>query len=148
MHCARRVSSPERDGGRKLALDCEIVAGRNNLSTGERQIIALATSAIGTAQLTLRNLRLPLVDYKTDAVIQTSLRELPSDTTPLVVAHRLQSVMDANISFRELTPCQMVLDAGRIVEFDRPKVLLQNKQDMLRALVDQSGVKEDGGSLT
>ena len=36
-------------------------------------------------------------DYKTDAVIQTSLRaELKSDVTVLTVAHRLQTIMDSD----------------------------------------------------
>jgi ABC-type multidrug transport system fused ATPase/permease subunit len=33
----------------------------------------------------------------------------------------------------------MVLDAGRIVEFDKPSELLKNSRGMLRALVDESG---------
>lgn len=69
-------------------------------------------------------LPLAFADYKTDTVIQTSLRtELPSDTTCLIVAHRLQSVMDAdkivrptpNIRSVKLIWFKMVLDAGRIV---------------------------------
>lgn len=37
------------------------------------------------------------IDHKTDSVIQTSLREeLGRDVTVLVVAHRLQTVMDAD----------------------------------------------------
>ncbi len=36
----------------------------------------------------------------------------------------------------------MVLDAGRLVEFDSPKVLLQNKDSFLRALVEESADKE------
>lgn len=33
----------------------------------------------------------------------------------------------------------MVLDAGRIAEFDSPHQLLQNEKGLLRALVDESG---------
>ncbi|KAJ7743650.1 hypothetical protein B0H16DRAFT_1727689 [Mycena metata] len=36
----------------------------------------------------------------------------------------------------------MVLDAGRIVEFDTPKKLLEDESGLLRALVDESGDKE------
>ena len=36
----------------------------------------------------------------------------------------------------------MVLDAGRLVEFDSPKTLLQNEKSFLRALVDESADKE------
>jgi len=37
---------------------------------------------------------------------------------------------------------QMVLDAGRMVEFDRPSELLKKEKGMLRALVDESGVAD------
>ncbi|KAJ6460983.1 P-loop containing nucleoside triphosphate hydrolase protein [Mycena sanguinolenta] len=114
----------------KLTLDSEISAGGKNLSVGQRQMIALARAIVRGSKLLILD-----EDYKTDAVIQFSLRTgLPSDTTCLIVAHRLQSVMDADKI--------MVLDAGRIVEFDSPKVLLQNEQGMLRALVDESGDKK------
>lgn len=37
------------------------------------------------------------IDYKTDSVIQTSLRnELGGDVTLITVAHRLQTIMDAD----------------------------------------------------
>ncbi|KAJ7773843.1 hypothetical protein B0H16DRAFT_1510188 [Mycena metata] len=121
----------------KLTLDSEISAGGNNLSVGQRQIIALGESNcakilpifIPPARAIVRR------NYKTDAVIQSSLRnELPRDTTLLTVAHRLHSIMDADRI--------MVLDAGRIAEFDSPKVLLQDEGSMFRALVDESGDKE------
>ncbi|KAJ7691269.1 hypothetical protein B0H17DRAFT_1159808 [Mycena rosella] len=102
----------EMDEG-KLTLDSEIAAGGSNLSVGQRQIIALARAIVRGSKLLILD-----EDYKTDAVIQASLRtELSSDTT-------------------------MVLDAGRIVEFDSPKALLKNKDGLLRALVDESGDKE------
>ncbi|KAJ7147409.1 P-loop containing nucleoside triphosphate hydrolase protein [Mycena crocata] len=116
----------------KLTLDTEISATGGNLSVGQRQIIALARAIVRGSKLLILD-----EDYKTDTVIQTSLRtELSSDTTILTVAHRLQTIMDADKI--------MVLDAGRIVEFDHPKVLLQNKHGLLRALVDES---EDKGAL-
>jgi ABC-type multidrug transport system fused ATPase/permease subunit len=37
----------------------------------------------------------------------------------------------------------MVLDAGHIVEFDRPSELLKNHKGMLRALVDESGDRDN-----
>ncbi|KAF7377837.1 hypothetical protein MSAN_00207200 [Mycena sanguinolenta] len=124
----------EMEGG-KLTLDSEISAGGKNLSVGQRQIIALARAIVRGSKLLILDEATSAIDYKTDAVIQTSLRtELPGDTTCLIVAHRLQSVMDADKI--------MVLDAGRIVEFDSPKVLLQNELGMLRALVDESGDKD------
>ena len=45
------------------------------------------------------------IDYKTDSVIQTSLRnELGSDVTVITVAHRLQTIMDTDRIVRLLFP--------------------------------------------
>ncbi|KAJ7268668.1 hypothetical protein B0H12DRAFT_1009709 [Mycena haematopus] len=120
----------------KLTLDSEISAGGANLSVGQRQIIALARAIVRRSKLMILDEggHSFSIDYNTDTVIQSSLRtELPADTTCLIVAHRLQTIMDADKI--------MVLDAGRIVEFGSPKVLLQ-KNGLLRALVDESGDKD------
>ncbi|KAJ7275433.1 multidrug resistance-associated ABC transporter [Mycena haematopus] len=123
----------EMDEG-KITLDSEISAGGGNLSVGQRQILALARAIVRGSKLLILDEATSAIDYKTDTVIQSSLRnELPRDTTLLTVAHRLQTIMDADKI--------MVLDAGRIVEFDTPKELLKNKHGMLRALVDESGDK-------
>lgn len=37
---------------------------------------------------------------------------------------------------------QMVLDAGRLVEFDTPRALLEKKDGLLYTLVDQSADRE------
>ncbi|KAJ7462775.1 P-loop containing nucleoside triphosphate hydrolase protein [Mycena galericulata] len=123
----------EMDEG-KITLDSEISSGGGNLSVGQRQILALARAIVRGSKLLILDEATSAIDYKTDSIIQSSLRnELPRDTTLLTVAHRLQTIMDADKI--------MVLDAGRVVEFDTPKELLKNKKGMLRALVDESGDK-------
>ncbi|KAJ7225905.1 P-loop containing nucleoside triphosphate hydrolase protein, partial [Mycena pura] len=123
----------EMDEGR-ITLDSEIASGGGNVSVGQRQILALARAIVRGSKLLILDEATSAIDYKTDTVIQSSLRnELPRDTTLLTVAHRLQTIMDADKI--------MVLDAGRIVEFDTPKALLQKKNGKLRALVDESGDK-------
>lgn len=37
----------------------------------------------------------------------------------------------------------MVLDSGRLVEFDTPKVLLQKQYGLFRAMVEQSADKDE-----
>ncbi|KAF8199828.1 hypothetical protein K438DRAFT_1918479 [Mycena galopus ATCC 62051] len=124
----------EMTGG-KLTLDSVVSSGGTNLSLGTRQIIALARAIVRGSKLLILDEATSATDYKTDAVIQSSLRtELSSDTTQIVVAHRLRSIMDADKI--------MVFDAGRIVEFGEPKDLLENPDGMLRALVDESGESE------
>ncbi|KAI0260098.1 P-loop containing nucleoside triphosphate hydrolase protein [Gloeopeniophorella convolvens] len=122
------LQSDEDEG--RLTLDSSIASGGGNLSVGQRQILALARAIVRDSKLLILD-----EDYSTDAVIQTSLRNgLKGDVTLITVAHRLQTIMDADKI--------MVLDAGRIVEFDKPSELLKNKDGWLRALVDESGDRD------
>ncbi|KIO02467.1 hypothetical protein M404DRAFT_9898 [Pisolithus tinctorius Marx 270] len=118
------------DDGR-LTLDSAIAGGGSNLSVGQRQIVALARAMVRGSKLLILDEATSAIDYKTDTAIQTSLRHEMRNVTQLIIAHRLQTIMDADKI--------MVLDAGRIVEFGSPKELLQNEQGSFRALVDQSG---------
>ncbi|KAJ7167899.1 P-loop containing nucleoside triphosphate hydrolase protein [Mycena filopes] len=125
----------EMEEGR-LVLDSVISSGGSNLSVGQRQILALARAIVRDSKLLILDEATSAIDYKTDSVIQTSLRtELKSDVTVITVAHRLQTILDSDKI--------MVLDEGRIVEFDAPKVLLKNPKGKLRALVDESGDKDN-----
>lgn len=75
-------------------------------------------------------------DYATDAVIQRALRTaLAPGVTVLTVAHRLRTVMDYDKI--------MVLDAGRLVEFDAPAALLRAPGGLFRALVEESAEREE-----
>ncbi|KAI8994066.1 multidrug resistance-associated ABC transporter [Trametes punicea] len=121
-------------GGARLTLDSEIAAGGGNLSVGQRQIMALARAIVRRSKLLILDEATSAIDYETDAIIQRSLRaELGRDVTVLTVAHRLQSIMDADKI--------MVLDAGKIVEYDSPRVLLAKQGGYFRSLVDDSGDK-------
>ncbi|KAE9395907.1 P-loop containing nucleoside triphosphate hydrolase protein [Gymnopus androsaceus JB14] len=114
----------------RITLDSPISSGGGNLSVGQRQILALARALVRGSKLLILD-----EDYKTDSIIQDSLRnELKGDITLITVAHRLQTIMDADKI--------MVLDAGRIVEFDSPEALLKIKDGKLRSLVDESNDKD------
>ncbi|CAK5274807.1 unnamed protein product [Mycena citricolor] len=124
----------DMDDGR-LTLDSPISSGGANLSVGQRQILALARAMVRESKLLILDEATSAIDFKTDGIIQASLRnELKSDVTVITVAHRLHTILDSDKI--------MVLDEGNIVEFDSPKVLLQNPHGKLRALVDESGDKE------
>ncbi|GJE99674.1 multidrug resistance-associated ABC transporter [Phanerochaete sordida] len=119
----------------RITLDTNVAGGGANLSVGQRQIIALARAIVRQSKLLILDEATSAIDYETDAVIQQSLRkELRSDVTVITVAHRLQTIMDYDKI--------MVLDAGRLVEFDTPRALLQKKDGLLYALVEQSADKD------
>ncbi len=81
-----------------ITLDTSISSGGNNLSVGQRQILALARAIVRGSKLLILDEATSAIDYKTDSIIQNSLRhELGAgDVTLITVAHRLQTIMDAD----------------------------------------------------
>lgn len=69
--------------------------------------------------------------YRTDALIQNTIRNKFRMCTVLTIAHRLNTVMDSDKV--------LVMDAGKMVEFDHPHNLLKNKDGFLYKMVDQTG---------
>ncbi|KAI0753304.1 P-loop containing nucleoside triphosphate hydrolase protein [Daedaleopsis nitida] len=132
LHAAGLFSLQEETDHARITLDTPIAGGGSNLSVGQRQIIALARAMVRRSKLLILDEATSAIDYDTDTIIQKSLREeLGQDVTVLTIAHRLQSIMDADKI--------LVLDAGHIVEFDKPSELLQREGGYFRGLVDGSG---------
>ncbi|KAJ7590652.1 multidrug resistance-associated ABC transporter [Mycena floridula] len=127
--------SVQGDGSSNLdSLDSVIAGGGVNLSVGVRQITALARAIVRESRVLILDEATSAIDYKTDMIIQESLRnELPG-VTLITVAHRLQTIMD----FDKI----MVLDKGCLVEYDTPAKLLENPHGFLRALVEESSEKD------
>ncbi|KAI0768312.1 P-loop containing nucleoside triphosphate hydrolase protein [Trametes elegans] len=135
LRSAGLFSLQDENDQSRITLDTEIAGGGANLSVGQRQVLALARAIVRRSKLLILDEATSAIDYKTDSIIQTSLRtELGKDVTLLTVAHRLQTIMDADKI--------MVLDAGHIVEFGKPSELLKDEKGLLRALVDESGDRE------
>ncbi|KAL4267318.1 ATP-binding cassette transporter C [Pleurotus pulmonarius] len=119
----------------RITLDTMLGSGGNNLSVGQRQIIALARALLRRSKILILDEATSAIDHKTDEIIQSSIRhELGKDVTLITIAHRLQTIMDADKI--------MVLDAGKLVEFGTPSDLLSDAKGKLRALVDDSGDRE------
>ncbi|KAF9469452.1 P-loop containing nucleoside triphosphate hydrolase protein [Collybia nuda] len=129
-------STQKEDDDSRITLDSSIARSGSNLSVGQRQIIALARAMVRESKLLILDEGLSHSSYyKTDTIIQQSLRnEIKKDVTIITVAHRLQTIMDSDRI--------MVLDAGRIVEFDSPGKLLEKEAGFFRSLVDESGDRE------
>ncbi|KAI0258309.1 P-loop containing nucleoside triphosphate hydrolase protein, partial [Gloeopeniophorella convolvens] len=135
LRAAGLFSLQKDDDEARITLDSQVASGGGNLSVGQRQILALARAIIRGSKLLILDEATSAVDYDTDTIIQNSLRtELKSDVTLITIAHRLQTIMDADKI--------MVLDAGHIVEFGRPSELLKNSEGRLRAMVDESGDRD------
>ncbi|KAM6346782.1 ATP-binding cassette sub-family C member 2 [Alca torda] len=105
--------------------------GGENLSVGQRQLVCLARALLRKAKILILDEATAAVDLETDHLIQTTIRSEFADCTVLTIAHRLHTIMDSNRV--------MVLQAGRIVEYDSPEELLK-KQGVFSAMAKDAGI--------
>ena len=71
------------------------------------------------------------VDYGTDRVIQTTLRQNFPGVTMLIIAHRLETIIDLDKI--------LVMDDGKCVEYDTAATLLERDASIFSSLVDATG---------
>ena len=72
------------------------------------------------------------VDLETDDLVQATIRREFSDCTVLTIAHRLNTIMDNNRV--------IVLDQGKIAEFDTPDNLLARKDSIFYGMARNAGL--------
>ena len=90
----------------------------SNFSIGERQLVCLARALVQKSKIIVMDEATANVDFKTDNLIQEVIRHKFKDSTVLTIAHRLNTIMDYDKV--------LILDGGRMVEFDKPEILIQN----------------------
>ncbi len=78
------------------------------LSGGQKQRIALARTLLKNPRILILDDATSSVDTETEAAIRRALREMMQDRTSFVIAHRVQTLMHADLV--------LVLDEGRIVQ--------------------------------
>ena len=79
-----------------------------NLSQGQRQLLAIARAAVADPPVMILDEATSSIDTHTEALVQKGMDKLMEGRTVFVIAHRLSTVMDADVI--------MVLDHGRIIE--------------------------------
>jgi ATP-binding cassette subfamily B protein len=76
--------------------DSEVYEGGQNFSQGERQLISIARTILSNPDILILDEATSNVDTRTEFKIQESMKLLMNGRTSIVIAHRLQTIRNAN----------------------------------------------------
>ncbi|XVE74843.1 hypothetical protein DITRI_Ditri12bG0050900 [Diplodiscus trichospermus] len=108
-------------------LDAPVAEDGENWSVGQRQLVCLARVLLKKRRILVLDEATASIDTATDNVIQETIREETSRCTVITVAHRIPTVIDNDLV--------LVLDKGKIAEYDMPGILLEDSSSSFSKLV-------------
>jgi len=98
--------------------DHELNSKGTNVSGGQKQRLLIARALAADPEILILDDASSALDYKTDSNLRRSIRENFSETTTVVVAQRVSSVMNSDLI--------IVLDEGRMIGMGKHEELLQS----------------------
>ena len=101
-------------------LNYKIEQGATNVSGGQKQRLCIARALLKNPKIIIFDDSTSACDTLTDAKIRKNLKNFMPNVTKLIIAQRISSVEDADRV--------MVLDNGKLVDFDTPKKLLKTSK--------------------
>ena len=111
-----------------------ISQGGTNVSGGQKQRLSIARAIAKNPEVYIFDDSFSALDYKTDAVLRKTLKEEISDSTLIIVAQRISTIMNAEQI--------LVLDEGRIVGKGTHKELLK-RCDVYQQIASSQLSKEE-----
>ena len=98
--------------------DSEIAQGGSNVSGGQKQRLSIARAIAKDPEIFIFDDSFSALDFKTDAKLRKALKTETENSTVLIVAQRISTILDADQI--------VVLDEGRVVGIGTHKELLKN----------------------
>ncbi|OII74513.1 ATP-binding cassette protein [Cryptosporidium ubiquitum] len=111
-------------------INTQMTNASNNISLGQKQLICLARALLRKSKIILLDEATSSMDIATDNVIQNIIKKHFSNCTILSIAHRIHTIIDYDLI--------IVLDKGRIVEYDSPQNLLSNTSSMFYSIANET----------
>ncbi|KAF9323699.1 hypothetical protein BGZ91_003419 [Linnemannia elongata] len=116
-------------------LSFKVSQNGDNFSVGQRSLICLARALLRKTKILVLDEATAAVDVETDELIQRTIRKEFKDRTILTIAHRIKTVMDSDKI--------LVLEKGRVQEFEAPATLLERPDSLFFSLAQQAGEIKD-----
>lgn len=88
--------------------DTELSNNGDNLSQGQRQLLAIARAAVADPPVMIMDEATSSIDTRTEQIVQHGMDKLMEGRTVFVIAHRLSTVKNSDVI--------MVLEHGKIIE--------------------------------
>ena len=111
-------------------LERHIEVNGNNLSIGEKQLVCIARAVLKKTKILIMDEATANIDIKTEEKIQKIINNTFHDCTIITIAHRIKTILNYDKI--------LVLEKGKIVEFDSPKNLLDNNESTFYKLYEKS----------
>ena len=99
--------------------ETELTCDGGNLSSGQRQLLSIARSAIANPPVLILDEATSSIDTRTEKLIQDGMDSLMKGRTVFVIAHRLSTVRNADLI--------LVLENGNIIESGNHEQLIAQK---------------------
>ena len=99
--------------------DTELSERGQNISQGQRQLLAFARVLAADPEILVLDEATASIDTETELLIQDALRKLTAERTSILIAHRLQTIQEADRV--------LVLHNGRVEELGTHEELLANE---------------------
>ncbi|KAL5716112.1 Canalicular multispecific organic anion transporter 1 [Ranunculus cassubicifolius] len=114
-----------------VGLDAEVSEAGENFSVGQRQLLSLSRALLRRSKILVLDEATAAVDVRTDALIQKTIRDEFKSCTMLIIAHRLNTIIDSDRV--------LLLDSGKVLEYDTPGALLSNESSAFSKMVHSTG---------
>lgn len=118
-------------------LDSFVSQGGKNFSGGQKQRLSIARALVKKPEVYVFDDSFSALDFKTDAKLRTALKTYVGDSTMIVVAQRVSSILDADSI--------VVLNEGKVVGIGNHEDLLKNcpiYQDIVKSQLDPDEVEK------